>query len=210
MWIHRFQRLCGFTTCYLRMCVGLEDRPFIVQWQHVISHSNVHKALMLGNSAANGVLYRYGQHRVNTGISMTVTGMTPIIHQPTDAHILCDNKYFRNRSETSKRTTYKNTQKHVSLYTCTVALTYTDRQRNTQTLGTEAANVQKKNPNKETSCFLEHNTTQPSVLRATSRTRTQIHTHAENQFVVHHCVCFSLILINVPACVCVSRDATGL
>lgn len=78
--------------------------------------------------------------------------------------------------------------------------------RHTHTLGTEAANIhqqKKKNPNKETSCFLELNTTQTSVLGAACKhTHTHIHKICSLPVGVHASDSCTAVCVCVCLCMC--------
>lgn len=53
------------------------------------------------------------------------------------------------------------------------------------------------NPNKETSCFLEHNTAKLLCAEQEVNTHTHTHKNSQNQFIVHHCTCVSLQSMSV-------------
>lgn len=93
-------------------------------------------------------------------------------------------------------------QKCWSACTCMAAYAqFSNKQKDTQTSESKGLTFANGiNPNKETSCFLEHNTAkllcgeQAVNTHTHNPTCTHQHTHknSPNRFIVHHCTCVSL------------------
>lgn len=156
-----------------------EDRPSIVHWQHVISNTNVHKLqCLLTVKHPQDVCYRCKTFTMTS--TFTARGVTFRTH-----------KAGKKQNILRPSLKIQNIKAHAPVWPHMHIFEHTKRHTPTpESKGLTFANGI--NPNKETSCFLEHNTAKLLCGAQAVNTRK-----SQNQFIVHRCTCVSVQRLSV-------------